>query len=126
VRLRLLEDVRYLPEDADDSLALAERDGADLDCQAVSRFVDEDDRRIAYLVLPEQVARVDLPGAARVLGRDDGRELATDLVADNGACGSIHPPDHADVVEDVARYVDMLERAFDVCAHRLGGRYRHR
>lgn len=122
---RLLQHVGDLAEDSDDVVSAGERYRAHFDGDAVAVVVDEDDGRVGRVQVPEQPAGKELPRAASVLRRDDGRELAAFDVSDEPARSRVHPADHTRLVDEVAGDVDVLERVSDLCLHRLqsGGRH---
>jgi hypothetical protein len=119
MRLRLLQHVRHLAENADHVLALPKRHRTDLHREALSIGVDDDHRCVGHLRVAENLAGDQLACSTRVLGGHDGRELPPDLVTDHFSSSAVHPPNDAHTIDDVAGYVHRLEHPSDVCPHRL-------
>ena len=116
---RFLVDVDDLPEDPDDPVALDEGNGVDLDARATAVPVDDDHRRVRDLLDPGDLSCEVLPGAARLLRRDDRRELAAARVTDETFRRAVHPADHTGGVDDVGRNADLLDRSADVAGNRV-------
>ena len=119
MRVRLLQHVRDLAEHADHVLALPQGHRADLHPDSTAVGVHDDHRRVGHLCIAEDLAGEQFPGAAGVLGCDDRRELAADLIADHLSGGLVHPADDSGPVDHVARHVHVLQHTFDVGSHRL-------
>jgi hypothetical protein len=91
---RHLLDVRRLPEDADDAVALDERNRADLDARAPAvRSTTTTDASVTFSTPAIFRAKV-LASAARLLRRDDRRELTAARVTDETLGRAVHPADH--------------------------------
>ena len=75
--VRLLHDVRDLPEDTNDVLPSVERDRAHLHCHALAVGVDHHHRRVRHGGRADHLAREELTGTAGILGGDDRGELAS-------------------------------------------------
>src|SRR5689334_4864755 len=121
-RLRFEVDVRELPEDADDTMAFVEADGADFDRDAFAGLVDQDYRTVDVLVA-DHVLRKCFPGAPGLLGRDDGRHLAAADVSDQPSGSRIDPPDDLVFVDDVAWDAHPLEGVGNITADRFQARH---
>src|SRR5262249_8125800 len=109
----------------DHVLAAAERHRADLDREVRPAEVDDRERAVGHLRVPEQLARELLARPAGVLRRDDRGELPPDLIAHQPASRGGHPPDDALAVDRVARHVAVVERSLEICPHRLQRCDRH-
>ena len=119
MRVRFLHHVRHLAEHADHVLALPQRHRADLDPDSTAVGVDDDHRRVGHLCIAEDLAREQFAGPAGVLGCDDRRELAPDLIPNHLSGGAVHPADDSGAVDHVARHIHVLQHTFDVGSHRL-------
>ena len=104
------------PEDADHPFAVHERCRADLHSHARAGGGNQDAGRLRGRCGAEHFLGEQLAGAAAVLGRDDGGEVATADVADKPLGCRIDPPDDARFVEDIARDADALQSLLDVAA----------
>jgi len=118
VRLRFLDQVGDLTEDAHDAIAAGERDGTDLDRHPLTLVADEHYRAVRRISAAKQLAREHLAGASVFLGSDDRRELTPFDVPDETTGGAVHPADHARRVDQVARDIDVLERVGHLGLHR--------
>src|SRR5262249_13615666 len=125
VWLWLLDEVGYLPEDADDVLAPLQRDRAHLDRDAPAVPVYEHHRAVGRVGVAEEPASEELLCPSRLLRRDDGRELPPSPGPDEAAPGRVHPADHAGAVDQIARDVDVLDRLRHIYLERLELRERH-
>ena len=98
-------------------LLVVQRDGAHLDRDPLAVGGDDLDSRVRDGCVPDELSGEQLPRTPRVLGRDDGGELATFHIADHAARCSVHPADDTGRIDHVARHVDVLEHLLDI--HRL-------
>src|SRR6478609_8085257 len=93
MRLRLLDQVRDLAEDADHMVAPGQRHRADLDRDAAALLVYEHERAVGGLGVAEHPAGEMLPRPPGLLVGDDRRELAALDVADEPPSRLVDPTD---------------------------------
>ena len=91
--MRRLDEVRDLPEDADDVLAAQQRHRTDLDLDPLAAGVDEREAGVGDRRRPDDLAGEVLPRAPRVLRCDDGGELSPLDIADDPLRGRVDPAD---------------------------------
>jgi hypothetical protein len=125
MRLRLLEHVGDLSEDADDVLAVRERDRAHLDGDTVAARVDEHYGLIPRILAPEQLPSKELSRTQALLRSDHRRELTPFDVADETARRVIDPAHDSTRVDQIARDVDVLQGVSDLRFECLQCRGRH-
>ena len=109
------------PEDADHPFTVHERHRADVHGHPGAGARNQDAGRIGGRGGAEHLPGEQLAGAAAVLGRDDGREVATANVADQPLGCRIDPANDSRRVEDVAGDADALQRLLDVAAECQAG-----
>jgi len=110
----LVVDVCDLTEDADHPVALDQRNGAQLDADALAVRTDHHDLGVMRLRRPGDVPGKGLPRPAGLLGRDDRGELPPANVADQPPGGRVQPANDTRGIDDVTRHADRLQRSFDV------------
>ena len=126
-RRRLVDlDVDDLPEHPDHLIAVSQGNGADVDRDALAVEPHDDDFVVGALDGSGHVAREDLPSAASLLRREDGRELPSAHVADDLPRRRVDPAHDAVTVDHVRGHADLLQRAGDVVAHVAQARHLHR
>src|SRR5262249_7555513 len=91
--VRRLDAIRDLTEHTDDVLPASPRTGADLDSDPLAVRVDDREAAVGDVRGPDDLARELLPGASRVLRRDNRRELTADHVADDLPRRGVDPAD---------------------------------
>ena len=112
------------PEDADYPATAAQWHRADLHRDSLPGGRDQDAGGIrgrggAQHLLSEQLA-----GAAVVLRRDDGGELATTNVAEEPLGCGVDPLDDSRRVDDVARDTDVVQSLLEVAVNSQAGGHR--
>ena len=108
------------PEDADHRFTVHQRYRADLHGHPFPGGRDENAGRLGGRGGAEHLLGEQLAGAAAVLGRDDGGEVATANVTDKPLGGRIQPPDNPGRVKDIAWDADVLQSLLDVTADLAG------
>lgn len=114
MRVRFLEDVRDLPEHADDVLSVEDRHGRYLDANAAAFAVDDHRGRVGGRSPTDDLPHEQFASPPRVLGCYDRRELSADDVTDNPTSRRIDPPHDAVCVNQVTRHIDVLERFLEI------------
>jgi hypothetical protein len=112
----LFLDIGQLSEHADETVALHQGHGADVDADTAAVRAEKNDMRIRHLLGAGDLPREMLARSAGVLRRYDRRELPAADVADEAARCRIDPADDTRRVDDVARNADTLKCSFDVAA----------
>ncbi len=103
-------------EDADHPFTVHERHRAELHGHPRSDGRNQDAGRLCGRGSAEHFLGEQLAGAAAVLGRDNGGEVATANVAEKLLGCRIDPADDSCFVENVARDADALQSLLDVAA----------
>src|SRR5262249_55767881 len=124
-RGRVILDVFYLPEDADDVVVTRKGDGAHLDRQPLPVRPQNDAFVVRTFGRPQEVAGEDLTATAPLLRRQDGGHLASDRIANEPLRGRIEPADDPVFVNHVGRDAYTMKRVFDIGAELLQTGHAH-
>ena len=113
------------PEHADHPLAAHQRHRTDLHRHPRTAGRDQNTRRVRGRGAAEHLPGKQLAGTPAVLGRHDGREVATANITEKPLRRRIDPPHDPRRVEDIARNTDTVQSPLDITAH-CQPRHHHR
>ena len=114
---QLVLDVHDLAEHSDHAVPVPQGHRAQVDGDALAVRADDHDLVVRAFDAAADVAREDLTGAARLLRRDDRRELLAAHVADQALGRRVHPTDDPVAVDHIRGNTNLLQCIFEVRAH---------